>query len=131
MRKKTFWTLLAILVVCAAPSAARAQGPGAGNPWQGRPALPALRDQGDSKDQPDAGHHFSNLTHLIPHAIPHTPHSSGSEWKYSASRFSPAPSAESMAFARGVSRRGRGILAAIGVTIAALFGGLVGWKKKS
>jgi hypothetical protein len=148
MRKKTLWTLVATIVGCGAPSTACAQAPGAGNPWQGRPALPGLRDREDRKDRSDAWPHSPTLTHLIPHAIPHGPASSSgadaartsypspprwaatSGWKSPAPRFSPALSEGVPAVARGVSRGGRGILAAIGGGIAALFGGLFGRKKQ-
>jgi hypothetical protein len=97
MTKKTLWKMFVAVVVCTAPSAARGQGPAAGNPGQGIPGLPPMNGGADGRvdgrpgvvppppvvpglpdqDQRRDEHNPWINPHLLGHLIPHGAHSSG------------------------------------------------------
>ena len=151
--KRTLWALPVAFAVCAATSTVHAQGPDAGNPWQGRPglppAVPGSRDQEKRRDEPGAWTR-------IPYVVPRVPSSFGapnaggaadlhtpivvppeaampvSELRFPRTTFSPTVGEGIPTMVRGLSRfKGGGILAGIGGAIATAFGGIFGRKKES
>ncbi len=146
--KRSHWTLLAVIVVCRAPSAVWAQGPGhpalppvnGGVGVDGRtnippgvlvplPVVPKFPDREKRRDEQDLWKHAHFLGHLFPHGTHHPGGPSAAE--RGANVHTPA-TVRGAATARGFWRwRGGGILAGIGAAIAGALGGIFGRKKES
>jgi hypothetical protein len=83
MAHRIVWTLLAVIAVCAGPSAASAQGPGPANPGQVHPGIgpvgippgvdrfpsasPGLPNQDKRRDESSV---WTGIPHVIPHGLP-------------------------------------------------------------
>jgi hypothetical protein len=159
MLKKILWTLFVVILVGPAPSAVRAQGPGAANLGQGRPpgvvfpppTVQGSRDQEKSRDDQNPWTNAHNLAHGISHSLPssHGPNAgraaglhppavppeagvSASELRFTPPKVTPVMRQGGSAIARAFSRGNGGkILGGIGAALAAAFGAVFGRKKES